>query len=77
MRTARFNGHLYRGMSAWVSVCPGGVSVWVVSAQVGVHPLDPEADTPPPDPEADTLPLWTEWQTGVKTLPSRNFLCGR
>ena len=20
-------------------------------------------------------PLWTEWQTGVKTLPSRNFVC--
>ena len=21
------------------------------------------------------LPLWTEWQTGVKTLPFRNFVC--
>ena len=22
------------------------------------------------------LPLWTEWQTGVKTLPCRNFVAG-
>ena len=24
-----------------------------------------------------TSPLWTESQTGVKTLPSRNFVCAR
>ena len=31
------------------------------------------------DPSAcwDTPPMWTEWQTGVKTLPSCNFVCGR
>ena len=26
--------------------------------------------------EADTPPLWTEWQTGVKTLPCSNFVAG-
>ena len=29
-----------------------------------------EKALPPPPP-------WTEWQTPVKTLPSRNFVCGR
>ena len=38
------------------------------SRTVGRH--RPEADTPTPmDPEADPPPHWTEWQTGVKTLP--------
>ena len=53
-------------------VCPGGVCLgglprgflpWGVSARGDV------AD--PPGPETDT-PLWTEWQTGVKTLPCGN-----
>ena len=28
-------------------------------------------------PGQHPLPLWTEWPTGVKTLPSRNLVCGR
>ena len=49
------------------------------------HPRDqahppPGPGTPPPGPGTprDQAPLlWTESQTPVKTLPSRNFVCGR
>ena len=55
MRTARFNGHLYRGGG-----CPGCVCVFV--CVVDTHP-DLEADTPV-DPEANIPPPpWTEWLT--------------
>ena len=51
MRTACFNGHVYRGCLL------RGVSAWGVSPQGCVHPLqDPEADTLPQDLEADTPP---------------------
>ena len=53
---------LPKGVSAQgVCVCPG---------VCGRHPPGPEADTPPP------TPLWTEWQTGVKSLPCRNLVAG-
>ena len=41
-----------------VYTCQGGVP------SRGCIPACTEADTP----------LWTEWQTGVKTLPCRNFV---
>ena len=68
------------GVSAQGGVCPEGVSAWegclprgdvsghgglVVSLQGGFIPACTGADTPP---------LWTEWQTGVKTLPCRNYV---
>ena len=44
-------------------VCPRGLSTWG------------ECVAETPGPEADT-PLWTEWQTGVKTLSCCNFVAG-
>ena len=42
------------------------------------RPLPLDRDPPDRDPSwTETLTLWTESQTGVKTLPSRNFVCGR
>ena len=38
----------------------------------GRHP--PKDGTPAKD---GTPSMWTEWQTGVKTLPSCNFVYGR
>ena len=79
MRTNRGSGHLERG------VClPGGClltyGVPMSRQSSGRHP---QADTPRSDnplyhtlpiPHTPSiphpLPLWTEWQTGVKTLPS-------
>ena len=85
MRIARFNGHLCRRvvcvqrgcpgeecMCVWggyQGVCPGWVCVCVPG---GFTPLDREADTPPPPPREHN-----DRQTDVKTLPSRNFVCGR
>ena len=49
MRTARFNGHLYRGMSAWVSVCPGGcLSGWCLPRWV--YTPWTQRQTPPSGP---------------------------
>ena len=52
-------------------VCPGGVSargcVWPGMCLPGGMCI-------PACTEAETLPLWTEWQTGVKTLPCHNFV---
>ena len=42
MVTSTGNGGVCPGVSAWVCVCPGAC------VQGGVHPLDPEADTPTP-----------------------------
>ena len=75
VRTVRFSSRL------WLE----GVCLW------GVHPHHKALPYPiiPPATHTYTLQhpllkcmlgytsLWTEWQTGVKTLPSRNFVCGR
>ena len=58
---------LGRGVSTQgMCVCPGG---WClaggVSGQGGVYPSMHLGRYPPPP--------WTEWQTGVKTLPCRNY----
>ena len=50
-------------------VCVQGVSAQGVCVQESVHPQLHAGIQPPPP--------WTEWQTGVKTLPSRSFVCGR
>ena len=53
-------GCLPRGcVSTWGCVC-----LWGVCQGEVCIPACTEADTP----------LWTEWQTGVKTLPCRNFI---
>ena len=56
---------------------PGeGASAWGWCLPRGVYPgggvytsLNPEADTSLPHCVLGHIPLWTEWQTGVKTLP--------
>ena len=63
IRTTRFNGHLYEGVSALVG-CVQGVP-WT---QRYTPPL-PDRQTPLPIACWDTHPLWKEWQTGVKILP--------
>ena len=79
MRTVRFSGRRRRGVSAQEGVCLGeGLSAWGVSAQCGclpqglsaevaIHPPDPEADihldrvgVHSLDPEADVPFLWTD-----------------
>ena len=56
-------------------VCPGGCLLggvcpgWCVCPGSGGH-------HPPPRTRGRHPPLWTEWQTGVKTLPCRNFIPG-
>ena len=62
-----------QGVSAWGWVStegclPRGLSTW------GCLPRG-VADTPPGE-QRQTPPLWTEWQTGVKTLPCRNLVAG-
>ena len=70
------------GVCLGVVVCPGGVSSRAMSAQGGVCPggVFPGAGVCPGRrsvcPEGVKTPLWTEWQTGVKTLPCRNFVAG-
>ena len=90
MCTARFSGRLHRGRSAHGFL--RDVCLWVQGGlplgQGGVHhtPLQPHFTTLAllsPHPVFTTHPLTTplpeqnESQTGVKTLPSRNFVCGR
>ena len=48
-----------RGVSAWGNVCPG------VCVYCGCLPLVLGG-------VVDTPSLWTEWQTGVKTLPNKD-----
>ena len=68
IRTARFNGHLYRGDDVSAQggdVWPNGVSAWGVNTpwtQGQTDPPDPEADTSP-DPEADTPCPIACWDT--------------
>ena len=52
--------------------------VWEVSDQGGVcaNTPGPEADTPQDQRQTPPPPLWTEWQTLVKTTFA-NFVCGR
>ena len=65
----------------------GGVSPWGVSARGDVYPNMHWAGGVYPGGVStrgclarkcvwQTPPLWTEWQTGVKTLPCRNFVAG-
>ena len=71
MRTVRCSGRLclpggclFRGLSAW-----GGVSAQVVSAQEEcLHGGSAQLHAWIHPPQ------WTEWQTGVKTLPCRNYV---
>ena len=63
MLTVRFSGR--RGGGVW----PGGLSAWRVSAQEGVFPGWGGLHLPSSEQN--------DWQTGVKTLPFRNFVCGR
>ena len=53
----------------WGVCLPRGVSAWGVSAQGGVYPGCIPACT-----EADPQSERNDWQTGVKTLPCRNFV---
>ena len=62
MRIARLLTEVRGGVSR--GVCVRGV--WLV----GVHPLEPETENP-------SLCEQNDWQTGVKTLHSRNFVCMR
>ena len=82
--------YLPRRVSAQRGVCPGGICPGGVSAGekgivargrcVADTPSSP-ADTCPGQTLAGQIPpwadtLWTEWQTGVKTLPCRNYVAG-
>ena len=73
------------GFCPGVSV-QGGLSLWGASVQdesVRETPRrnkGPETEAPPRrnmGPETETLCEQNDWQTGVKTLPSRNFVWGR
>ena len=71
MRTARFSGHLYRGVvSTWGCLsrgCAGrGVSREV--SREGLHPLDLEADTRLPHCTLGYTPPTVDRQTPVKIL---------
>ena len=60
-------------------VCPGGTSAQGVSPQGGVYPerggvfLHALGQATPHHPLCEQ----NDWQTGVKILPFRNFVCGR
>ena len=60
-------GGFVQGVSAWGCWC-APISADTPPGHTHIHPL--HAGIHPP-------PVWTESQTGVKTLPSRNFVCGR
>ena len=76
MRTARSSSHPGGGS-------PSGTPQDQPPAQDQPPPQDqpsPWDQAPPQDqapPRDQASPLWTESQTPVKTLPSRNFVCGR
>ena len=79
MRTVRCSGHLDGGgggaasqeVSAAVAVSGGGVSACRGMSACQGRCL-PEGGCLCRGCQPDTPPLWTEWQTGVKTLPCRN-----
>ena len=85
MRTVRSSSHVYPSMHWGCAsqqslgrgvVCPGGCLPRGVSAYWGYLPIGgvcPEGVCIPACTGADT-PLWTEWQTGVKQLPCRNYV---
>ena len=80
MRTARSSnrGGISTRHSPWDQTPPQSRHPLGADTPRSRHP--PGAGTPPdqtPLPPGAGTPLWTESQTPVKTLPSRNFVCGR
>ena len=82
MRTARFCG----SGGVYPTPTPDTLSPRIPFQLDTLHLPDNRHPTPNPHlpPKGhgarDTLPpfpMWTEWQTPVKTLPSRNFVGGR
>ena len=68
MRTTRFSGHLYWGVSA---LDPSGHTHHLDTQTSPFHLTHPPFTSPPPTPCEQN-----DWQTGVKTLPCPKLRLG-